>query len=410
VTTAKPKGRLRRLTPMMGPAFVASVAYVDPGNFATNTTAGARYGDTLIWVVVSANLMAMLVQWLSARLGVVTGKSLPEVCRERFSPRVSKVLWLQAEVVAMACDLAEVVGAAIALDMLFGVPLFVGGLIAGVVATGLLEMERRGHRRFEVVVVGMLAAILLGFLYSALRAGGDIGAAARGFKPHFDGAGSVTLAVGILGATVMPHVIYLHSALSARRAKPEDHRRTRALLKATRTDVIVALTAAGLVNLAMLWVAATLLHGLPGDPGESLQGAHDAYRAVAGRGTALAFALALLISGFASSSVGTFSGQIVMEGFTGRRIPVLLRRAITLAPALIVLGLGVNATDALIVSQVILSFGIPFALIPLVRFTADAEVMGGMTSRRTTTIAAVLVAAAIVLLNGVLLVSLATGA
>jgi manganese transport protein len=354
--------------------------------------------------------MAMLVQWLSARLGVVTGKSLPEVCRERFSPTASKLLWLQAEVIAMACDLAEVVGAAIALEMLFGIPLFAGGLIAGVVATGLLEMERRGHRRFEVVVVGMLVAILLGFLYSALRAGGDIGAAVRGFNPHFEGAGSVTLAVGILGATVMPHVIYLHSALSARRATPDDVVRTRALLRATRTDVIVALTAAGLVNVVMLWVAATLLHGLPGNPGESLQGAHDAYRAVAGSGTALAFALALLISGFASSSVGTFSGQIAMEGFTGRRIPVLLRRAITLAPALVVLGLGLNATDALIISQVILSFGIPFALIPLVRFTADRELMRGMISRRTTTFIAVLVATAIVLLNGVLLVSLATGA
>lgn len=402
-------GRWRRLTPMMGPAFVASVAYVDPGNFATNTTAGARYGDTLIWVVVSANLMAMLIQWLSARLGVVTGKSLPEVCRERFSPRVSKVLWLQAEVVAMACDLAEVVGAAIALDMLFGIPLFVGGLIAGVVATALLEMERRGHRRFEVVIVGMLAAILLGFLYSALRAGGDLGAAARGFKPHFDGGGSITLAVGILGATVMPHVIYLHSALSARRATPEDKAETSALLRATRSDVIIALSAAGLVNLAMLWVAATLLHPLPGDPGESLQGAHDAYTAVAGSGTALAFALALLISGFASSSVGTFSGQIVMEGFTGRRIPVLLRRAITLAPALLVLGLGINATDALIVSQVILSFGIPFALIPLVKFTSDGMIMRGLTSRRTTTVVAVVVTAAIIALNGVLLVSLAMG-
>jgi manganese transport protein len=394
---------------MMGPAFVASVAYVDPGNFATNTTAGARYGDTLIWVVLVANLMAMLVQWLSARLGVVTGKSLPQVCRERYSRRTSTLLWLQAEVVAMACDLAEVVGAAIALDMLFGIPLFVGGLIAGVVATGLLEMERRGHRRFEVIVVGMLGAILLGFLYSALRAGGDLGAAARGFKPHFAGAGSITLAVGILGATVMPHVIYLHSALSARRAKPADTERTASLLKATRTDVIVALTAAGLVNLAMLWVAATLLHGVPGEPGETLQGAHDAYRVVAGRGTALAFALALLISGFASSSVGTFSGQIVMEGFTGKRIPVLLRRAITLAPALIILGVGINATDALIVSQVILSFGIPFALIPLVRFTADRSLMGGLTSRRSTTVAAVIVASAIVVLNVVLLVSLTLG-
>ncbi|CAB4870639.1 MAG: Mn(2+) uptake NRAMP transporter MntH [Actinobacteria bacterium] len=395
--------RARKLVPLLGPAFVASIAYVDPGNFATNTAAGAKYGDMLLWVVVGANVMAMLVQWLAAKLGVVTGKGLAEVCRDQFSARVTRGLWVQAEVVAMATDLAEIVGSAIALDMLFGIPALPAGLIAALVATALLELERRGHRRFEIVIVGMLSVILAGFLYSAFRAGGDLGAAVDGFQPHLDGPNSVLLAVGILGATVMPHVIYLHSSLAARRAAGADHARRERLLKATRTDVLIALGIAGVVNLAMLWVAATLLHPLPQSTVDTLPEAHHAYAAVAGQGTALAFALALLVSGFASASVGTFSGQVVMSGFTGRKIPVLIRRLVTLAPALIVLAVGVDPTAALVLSQVVLSFGIPFALIPLVRFTSDRSLMGSYTVSRVTTASAVVVAAAIIALNAFLL-------
>ena len=395
-----------RLLPMLGPAFVASVAYVDPGNFATNTAAGAKYGDLLLWVVVAANLMAMLIQWLAARLGTVTGQGLAAVCRDQFSDRATLGLWFQAELVAMATDLAEIVGAAIALKMLFDVPPLPAGLIAAVVATALLELERRGHRRFEVVIVGMLAVILAGFLYSAFRAGGDLGAAIGGLAPRLDGSGSVLLAVGILGATVMPHVIYLHSSLTARRSKVGDESATRRMLRATRTDILIALGIAGVVNVAMLWVAASLLYGLPGTSIETLPEAQSAYRQVAGEGTAIAFALALLVSGFASSSVGTFSGQVVMQGFTDRRIPLLTRRMLTLAPALIVLALGVNPTGALLVSQVVLSFGIPFALIPLVRFTSDPKVMGDFAVRPVVKLLASAVAAAIVALNAFLLVQI----
>lgn len=404
-----PTGRGRRLLPLLGPAFVASIAYVDPGNFATNTAAGAQYGDTLIWVVVGANLMAMLVQWLAARLGVVTGKGLSELCREQYSQRTTVALWIQAEVVAMATDLAEIVGSAIALDMLFGIPPLPAGLIAAATATGLLELERRGHRRFEVVIVGMLSIILAGFLYSAFRAGGDIGAALHGFVPHMAGQGSLVLAVGILGATVMPHVIYLHSALAARRSKLEDRDGIVKLLKATKTDIFVALGVAGVVNLAMLWVAATLLHGLPAGTVDTLPEAQQAYASVAGQGTALAFALALLVSGFASSSVGTFSGQVIMQGFTHWRIPVLTRRLVTLAPAIAVLAIGFDPTATLVLSQVILSFGIPFALVPLVRFTSDRDLMGEFTVQPRTKAAAVLVAMAIIALNAFLLIHLVIG-
>lgn len=400
-------GRLRRTLPLLGPAFVAAIAYVDPGNFATNTVAGATYGDLLIWVVVLANLMAMLVQSLAARLGLATGMGLAAVCRERFGRRTSFGLWLQAEVVAMATDLAEVVGAAVALNLLFGIDPLPAGVIAAVVATAILQLERRGHRRFELAILGMLAVILLGFLYSAFTAGGDVGDAIGGFVPRFEGEGSLLLAVGIIGATVMPHVIYLHSSLVARRPDGRDQTTILRRLKATRTDIVVALGVAGAINLSMLWVAATLLNGTPGPAGGgdyTLESAHSAYGAIAGDATALAFALALLASGFASASVGTFAGQIVMEEFTTWRIPVLLRRAITILPALVVLALGVDMTDALVVSQVILSFGIPFALVPLVLLTANREVMGEWVARRGITVAAVAVAAVVISLNVVLLV------
>ena len=394
--------------PLLGPAFVAAVAYVDPGNFATNTTAGARYGTLLIWVVVAANLMAMLVQWLSSHLGIATGMGLAEVCRERWPRRVNIGLWLQAEVVAMATDLAEIVGAAVALNLLFGISALPAGVIAALVAMALLQLERRGYRRFELAIIGLLAVILIGYLYNAIRAGGDPGSIASGLIPHLEGKGSLVLAVGILGATVMPHVIYLHSSLVAKRPDGRSPERIKARLRANLTDVVAALGIAGLVNVAMLWVASTLLHGLPGPPIDTLKGAYTAFGSVAGQGTATAFALALLASGFASASVGTYAGQVIMEGFIGMRIPLLLRRAITITPALVILALGINPTGALVISQVVLSFGIPFALMPLVRFTADRDLMGDLAVKRGISALACVVAALIVCLNVALLVALAS--
>ena len=408
-TRTRKAGWLGRTVPLLGPAFIAAVAYVDPGNFATNTAAGAKYGDMLVWVVVGANLTAMLVQWLTARLGLATGFGLAAVCRQRMGRRATIGLWVQAELVAMATDLAEVVGAAVALHMLFNIPPLPAGLIAAVVATGLLELDRRGHRRFEIVIVGLLAVILSGFLYSAFRAGGDPAGVLSGFKPSFAGTDSVLLAVGILGATVMPHVIYLHSSLVARRPDGRDRESIVRRMKATKIDVIIALSLAGIVNLAMLWVAATLLHDMPGGAPDTLEAAQTAYGNIAGQGTATAFALALLASGFASASVGTFSGQIVMEEFTSRRIPILVRRLITLLPALVVLAIGIEPTAALVGSQVVLSFGIPFALVPLVRFTASREVMGEWVVGRGTTVAACGVAAMIIALNALLIVVAAAG-
>ena len=403
------RGRVRSSLALLGPAFVAAIAYVDPGNFATNFSAGAEFGYRLVWVIVFANLMAMLIQSLSGKVGLATGRNLPELCREHFPRPVTRGLWVQAELVAMATDLAEVIGGAIALYLLFDIPLLWGGLITAVVAFLLLGLQSRGYRPFELAITGLLAVIAGGFLFDTVTAGLDVGALAGGFVPSFDGTDSVLLATGILGATVMPHVIYLHSALTQDRIPPADLAETRQLLRAQRVDVVVAMGMAGLVNLAMLVLAARLFFGsdLPGV--DTLEGAHAALREVAGAPAALAFAIALLASGFASSGVGTFAGQVVMQGFLDRRIPLLLRRLITMAPALVVLALGVDPTQALVLSQVVLSFGIPFALIPLVLLTRRADVMGALVNRPVTTAVAWVVAALIVSLNAFLLYGTFTG-
>jgi len=397
------RGRLRAVLGILGPAFVACVAYVDPGNFATNIAGGAKYGYLLLWVLLAANLMAMLIQNLSAKIGIATGHNLPELCRMHFSRPVSVGLWVQAELIAMATDLAEFVGAAIALNLLFGVPMFVAGLMTAVVAFAILALQGRGYRRFELVIAGLLGVIILGFLYDTLRIGFDAGDAARGFIPGFEGTESVLLATGILGATVMPHVIYLHSALTQHRIAPRDDTERRELLRFQRLDVTVAMGLAGLVNMSMLIIAAALFHegGLTGV--DTIEGAHAQFGRLVGDGSAIAFGLALLASGLASSSVGTFAGQVVMQGFIARTIPILLRRAITMAPALIVLALGANPSRSLVISQVVLSFGIPFALVPLVMLTRRRDVMGPLVNRGVTTALAVIVAALIIALNGFLL-------
>jgi manganese transport protein len=401
LTRTPQRSRARRLAPMLGPAFVTAVAYVDPGNFATNVTAGSTYGYLLVWVVLVSNVIAMLVQYLSAKAGIATGKSLAALCRDHYPRPVSRLLWVQAEVVAIATDLAEVVGGAIALQILFGLPLLAGGLVTGAVAFVLLGLRRRGHRPFEVVIAGTLAVILVGFLVDACLAGVHAPAVLSGAVPRLDGSDSLLLAVGMLGATVMPHAIYLHGGLTSSRSRAGADRRT--VLRAQRLDVLLALSVAGLMNLLLLVVAASALSGRGID---TIEGAHAELGEVLGSGAALLFALALLASGLASASVGTLAGQLVMEGFLRRRVPDALRRLATLVPALLVLAVGVDPTRALVGSQVVLSFGIPFALVPLVRLTARRDVMGGFVNRRGTTLAGALCSAVVIALNVVLLVAI----
>jgi manganese transport protein len=405
-------GRGRRLWPLLGPAFVASVAYVDPGNFATNFSGGASFGYTLLWVVVAANLMAMLIQGLTAKLGLATGRDLASLCRERLPRPITQVLWFQAEAVAMATDLAEIVGGAVALNLLFGVPLPVGGVLTAVVAFGLLATQSRGHRPFERVITGLLLVIGLGFAYTLVGAGIDVAGATAGLVPSFAGPESLVLATGILGATVMPHVIYVHSALTpGRYGETVDAGRTaggrRRLLRAQRLDVLLAMGLAGLINAAMLVVAAQLFTGT--DMQASLESVHAGLGEELGHGASVAFAVALLAAGFASSSVGTHAGQVVMAGFLRRRMPVLTRRLVTLAPALAVLLLGIDPTTALVWSQVVLCFGIPFALVPLLWLTSRRDLMGGWVNRRRTTLAGAGVAALIIGLNAHLLLELVVG-
>jgi manganese transport protein len=379
------RGRLRATLAMLGPAFVAAVAYVDPGNFATNLQGGAKYGYLLLWVVLAANLMAMLIQFLSAKLGIVTDHNLPEVFRARFPHVVSWGLWVQAELMAMSTDIAEFLGAALGLNLLFGVPLLPAGVITGVIAFGILGLQSRGFRKFELAITALLGIILAGFLYETLRIGPSSHDALRGLLPGLSGTSSLYLAVGIIGATVMPHAIYLHSALTNGRMPVRNDRERKRVLRFERLDVIIALGIAGLINLAMLAVFAKLFHTPALSGLKSIDGAHAELGRLVGGGAALAFAAALLASGLSSSSVGTYAGQVVMAGFVKVRIPLLARRAITMVPALVILAVGVSPTTALVLSQVVLSFGIPFALIPLVMLTSDRDVMGVHVNRRLTT-------------------------
>jgi manganese transport protein len=397
--------RGRSTLALLGPAFVAAVAYIDPGNFATNITAGAHFGYLLVWVIVVANLVAMLVQYLSAKLGLATGKDLPQLCREHLPRPVSLGLWAQAELVAMATDLAEFVGAAVGLYLLFGVPLPMAGVITAVVAFGVLALDRRGHTWFELAVTALFGVVFLGFAYDLVWTGVDPHGLLDGLRPSFTGKESVLLAAGIIGATVMPHVVYLHSALTKTQSRSASRR---TLLRSQRIDVIIALGTAGVVNVSMLVLAAVLLHGNGSADTDPIRFAHDSLGRVVGGGAALAFAVALLASGLSSSSVGTYAGQVVMNGFLRRSVPLFARRAVTMLPALAVLTLGLPATDSLVLSQVVLSFGIPFALVPLLLLTRRADVMGSFVNRRATTVATSCCAAVIIALNGFLAVAAVT--
>lgn len=396
---------IRRLTPFLGPAFIAAVAYVDPGNFATNMAAGAEYGFLLVWVVVSAVLMSMLIQSMSAKLGIASGMNLAEACRARYRRPVVRGLWVQAELVAMATDVAEFVGAALGLYLLFGIPLLPAAVITAVASYAILAMQARGFRRLEAVIAGFVGVIVVAFAVQVFLVRPSAGEVAGGLVPGFDGTGSVLLAVGILGATVMPHVIYLHSALTQRRIPVADPAAKRRLFRFEVVDVVVAMTIAGLVNLAMLVIAATVFNasGMTG-VGEDLEQVYQGLGTAVGGHADVLFGIALLASGLSSSSIGTLAGQVVMEGFLRRRIPVWLRRAITMAPAFVVVALGIDPVSALVISQVILSFGIPFALIPLIQATADRRVMGDLVNRRVTTAAGILISAVVIALNTILLV------
>ena len=388
---------------LLGPAFVAAIAYVDPGNVAANVAAGAQYGFLLVWVIVAANLMACLVQYLSAKLGLVSGHSLPEAVGARLGRPARLAFWLQAEAVAMATDLAEVVGGALALYLLFDLPLLVGGLITGAVSLALLMIrDRRGQNVFERVITGLLAVIAVGFLASLVVSPPPAGDVAAGLVPRFEGVGSVVLAAAMLGATVMPHAVYLHSGLARdRHGHPEPGPARRRLLRITGWDVGIAMLVAGAVNLSMVLIAATNLQGVDGT--DSIEGAYTAVQNALGHPVALMFAIGLLASGLASSSVGAYAGAMIMQGLLNRSIPLAARRLITLLPALAVLAAGVDPSRALVISQVVLSFGIPFALIPLVRLTSDATVMGDDVNRRLTTALGWAAAILITLLNVVLI-------
>ena len=395
---------LSRIWPFLGPAFIAAVAYIDPGNFATNIAGGAKFGYLLLWVILAANLIAMVVQTQSAKLGIASGKNLAEACRERFSRRTSFGLWIQAELVAMACDIAEVVGAALGINLLFGIPLFPAGVIAGVGAFAILTLQQKGFRRLEAVITAMVGVVVAAFTIELFHSHPDGGAVARHLLvPGFAGTESILLATGIIGATVMPHVIYLHSALTQRRIVGRDLSERRRILRFEKIDVVIAMSLAGVVNLSMMIVAAGLFHdsGLAGI--DTIDGAYEGLKSLVSTNAATVFGIALLASGFASSSVGTMAGQVVMQGFIGRRIPIFVRRAVTLAPALLVLAIGLNPTDALVASQVVLSFGIPFALVPLLMLTRSPEVMGGLANPRWLTVLAGSLAAMIIALNVFLL-------
>ena len=392
---------IRAVLPFLGPAFIAAVAYIDPGNFATNMAGGAQYGYMLLWVVLAANLTAMLVQSLSAKLGIATGRNLPEVCRDKFPRPVVVFLWIQAELIAMATDLAEFVGAALGIYLVFGLPLFIAGLLTGALAFGILGLQAWGFRRLEATISALVGVIVIAFGLEVLGARPSWAGVAGGlFVPHLDGSASILLAVGILGATVMPHVIYLHSALTQKRivgANPEARRR---IFHFELVDVVIAMGIAGVINIAMLTMAAAVFgsRGLV-NAGTDLTTVFTGLDHYIGDHSGLVFGVALLASGVSSSSVGTLSGQVVMQGFIRRQIPVFVRRAITMVPALVLIASHFDPSRALVLSQVFLSFGIPFAMVPLVLFTRDKKLMGNLVNSRLTNYAAYAVAAMIISLN-----------
>ena len=402
--SSKRKG-LARVMPFMGPAFIASIAYMDPGNFATNIQGGAKYGYLLVWVIVASNLMAMLIQSLSAKLGIATGKNLAEACRDLLPRPLVWVMWGISEVVAMATDLAEFLGAALGFHLLFGLDLFPAAVITGITTFIILALQRRGFRPLEAVITALVGIIALCYLAETLIGKADWGQVLfHAVRPMFAGAGSngiddsVLLAVGILGATVMPHVIFLHSALTQNRVVVTDEKQKKRLFRFELIDVMIAMGVAGLINAAMLIMAAATLHGIA-NADDVITEAYKTLEPLLGNSASVIFGISLLASGLSSSAVGTMAGQVIMQGFLHVNIPIAIRRLVTMFPAFIVILLGFSPTGSLVISQVVLSFGIPFALIPLVLFTRRRDLMGTLVNLRSTTVIASVVATLIVGLN-----------
>ncbi|MFZ7737360.1 Nramp family divalent metal transporter [Bacillus velezensis] len=394
----KSKG-FKRLLPFLGPAFIAAIAYIDPGNFATNISAGSKFGYMLLWVILFSNLMAFLIQVLSAKLGIATGKNLPEIARDRYPKWVSAGLWIQGELVIMATDLAEFIGAALGLNLLFGIPMVEAAIIAAIGSFAILELERRGYRALEAGIAGLLFVVVIAFALQTFFAKPDAASVLEGlFIPKIDGMDSVLLATGILGATVMPHAIYLHSALTQRRVVGKTDSERKKIFRFETIDILIAMVIAGAINASMLIVAAALFfkNGLYV---EDLDVAYQQFGHYIGPASAILFGIGLLAAGLSSSSVGTLSGDIIMQGFIRYRIPLYLRRFITIIPPMIIIISGVNATEALVWSQVVLSFGISFALVPLIMFTSNKRLMGALTNRKWVTALAWLIAVLVIALN-----------
>ena len=393
----------KRLLPFLGPAFIAAVAYIDPGNYATNIAAGSKYGYTLLWVIFASNLMAVLIQTMSAKLGIATGKNLPEVCREQFSKNTSILLWIQAEIAIMATDLAEFIGAALGLYLLFGLPLITSAIIAAIGSFAILEIQRRGIRSLEAVITGMIFVVVIAFGVQVFFAKPDMLLFFAGlFTPQFENVDSILLSAGMLGATVMPHAIYLHSALTQRRIIGKNDVERKKIFRFELIDVIIAMIIAGGINASMLIVSAALFHK-NGLHVEDIDVAFHQFGAMLGPSVAIFFGIGLLSAGLSSSTVGTMTGDVVMQGFIGKRISLYLRRIITILPPLIIILLGVNPSKALVMSQVVLSFGIAFALVPLILFTSNKPIMGNLVNHRITTIIAWIIAVIIIGLNVFLL-------
>src|SRR4051794_4210580 len=394
----KSKG-LKKLFPFLGPAFIAAIAYIDPGNYATNITSGSKYGYTLLWVIFASNLMAVLIQSLSAKLGIATGKNLPELCRERFSKKTSIFLWLQAELVIIATDLAEFIGAALGIYLLFDLSMITSAVIAALGSFAILEIQRRGFRIFEAVIAGMVFVVVIAFGAQVFYSKPDSSSILFGlFTPKFEGVDSILLSAGMLGATVMPHAIYLHSALTQKRIVGKNDFERKKIFHFELIDIIIAMVIAGGINAAMLIVSASLFHK-NGLIVEDLDVAFHQLGAMLGPSVAIFFGIGLLSAGLSSSAVGTMTGDVVMQGFIKRHIPIYLRRVITMVPPLVIIFMGVNASKALVMSQVILSFGIAFALVPLIMFTSNKNIMGNLVNRRITTFIAWIIAGIIIGLN-----------
>jgi manganese transport protein len=397
---------IKKLLPFLGPAFIAAVAYIDPGNYATNITAGSQYGYTLLWVILVSNLMAVLIQSLSAKLGIATGKNLSELCREQFPKSASILLWIQAELVIMATDLAEFIGAALGIYLLFDIPMIASAIIAAIGSFFILEFQRRGFRRFEALITGMIVIVVIAFGAQVFFAKPDTSAVFLGlFTPKFEGTDSILLSAGMLGATVMPHAIYLHSALTQIRIVGKNDLERKKIFRFELIDIIIAMIIAGGINAAMLIVSAALFHK-NGIFVDDLHVAYNQFDSLLGSWAAIFFGIGLLSAGLSSSSVGTMAGDVVMQGFIKRRIPVYLRRAITMIPPLMIILMGVNASKALVMSQVVLSFGIAFALVPLILFTSNKKIMGNLVNLRITSASAWVIAIVVIGLNLFLLIEM----